>query len=88
VFTSLIRKYAETVVRFRWIVLGLTLAFTFVLGSRIKGLRLDNDPDLWTSALLSLILLRAVIALIKPKFIVGPRNRPPGEPVFPAAEGV
>ena len=41
-----------------------------------------------TSALLSLILLRAVIALIKPKFIVGPRNRAPGEPVFPVPESV
>ena len=41
-----------------------------------------------TSALLSLILLRAVIALIKPKFIIGARNRAPAEPVIPVPEGV
>jgi predicted RND superfamily exporter protein len=41
-----------------------------------------------TSALLSLILLRAVIALIKPKFIIGKPGRAGREPVFPPAEGV
>jgi predicted RND superfamily exporter protein len=44
----MIRKYAEAVVRFRWFVLAITLLATFGLASRIKDLRLDNDPDLWS----------------------------------------
>ena len=47
-FTSLIRKYAETIVRCRWLVLAVTLTVTFGLASRITGLKLDNDPDLWS----------------------------------------
>ena len=47
-FTSFIRKYAETIVRLRWIVLAVTLALTFGLALHIKGLRLDNNPDLWS----------------------------------------
>lgn len=47
-FTSLIRRYAEAIVRFRWIVLIVTLLVTVSLGSRITMLKLDNDPDLWS----------------------------------------
>jgi len=48
VLTSVIRKYAEAIVRFRWFVLAITLLATAGLASRIKDLRLDNDPDLWS----------------------------------------
>jgi uncharacterized protein len=47
VLTSLIRKYAENLVRFRWVVLGVTLLITIGLASRVKHLTLDNNPDLW-----------------------------------------
>ena len=63
VFTSLIRRYAETVVRFRWIVPGLAGQILERYHEELEG-------------------------SIKPKFTVAPRNRAPGEPVFPAAEGV
>jgi predicted RND superfamily exporter protein len=47
VLTSLIRKYAESLVKFRLVVLGITLLATLGLGSRLKDVKLDNNPDLW-----------------------------------------
>jgi predicted RND superfamily exporter protein len=47
VFQSLLKRYAETLVRFRWPVLVLTLLATVLMASRIPTLKLDNDPDLW-----------------------------------------
>lgn len=44
---TLIRKYAEGVVRWRWLVLLLTIAATGWLGSHVAKLKLDNDSDLW-----------------------------------------
>lgn len=45
--TSLIRKYAEILVRFRRLVLGGALLITLGLAFRAKDVKLDNDPDLW-----------------------------------------
>ena len=44
---SLIRKYAEGIVRCRWLVLFLTIAVTGWLGSNVARLTLDNDSDIW-----------------------------------------
>lgn len=44
---SLLNQYAQAVVRYRWIVLGLGLLVTGFLTSQIGVLKLNNDPDLW-----------------------------------------
>lgn len=46
-FQDLIKKYANAVVKFRWLVLAFTVLATALLASRIVTLKLDNDPDLW-----------------------------------------
>jgi len=47
-FTSLIRKYGQTIVRFRWLVLAVSLAVSLGLASRITDSRLENDLDSWS----------------------------------------
>ncbi len=42
-----IALYAKAVVRYRWPTLLLALLITGFLASRLTGLKLDNDPDLW-----------------------------------------
>lgn len=44
---EVIAKYANFVVRYRWLVLVLALLVTMFFGSRLGTLKLDNDPDLW-----------------------------------------
>lgn len=39
--------YSKAVVRYRWAILLLSLLITGILASRLTGLKLDNDPDLW-----------------------------------------
>lgn len=46
-FQTLIQKYADAVVRFRWLALMVTVLSTVFLASRIVTLQIDNDPDLW-----------------------------------------
>ncbi len=47
-FSSLIKSYAQLIVKYRWLVLSATLLVTVALTSCIATLKLDNDPDLWS----------------------------------------
>ena len=47
VLKNWISSYAQTVVRYRWAVLLMTLLVTGLLAARVTTLKLDNDPDLW-----------------------------------------